>query len=314
LKLATRRLISVIPTLLLITILSFLLLKLIPGDPARTLAGDNATEAQVKVIRHSLGLDKPVIQQYFDYMGNLLHGDLGTSLVNGDSVTHRIGQALPVTASLALFALIFAILIGVPAGVLAALRRGRAADHLVTGASSVLIAIPPFIVASLLVIVFALDRSWLPAGGYVDPSAGIGEWARYLVLPALALSLASAAELARQVRGSLADTMEEDFVRSAHARGLKNRSVIGKHAAKSAAIPVVTVLALQVGRILGGAVIVELIFAMPGFGTLALDSVLSRDVPVVQGIVLVSAIVVIATNLLADLSYGYFNPKIRTSM
>jgi peptide/nickel transport system permease protein len=209
--------------------------------------------------------------------------------------------------------MIFILLIGVPAGVLAALHRGRLVDRLVTLVSSALMAIPPFVFALVLVIVFALDRSWFPAGGYVPPSDGILEWARHLILPAFTLALASSAELARQIRGALADTMEEDFIRSSHARGLSRRSVVGKHAAKSAAIPVVTVLALQIPRLLGGAVVVELIFALPGFGYLALDAVQARDVPVVQGVVLVSGIVIIFTNLLADLSYGYFNPKVRTA-
>jgi peptide/nickel transport system permease protein len=236
---------------------------------------------------------------------------MGRSPINHIPVWDRISAALPVTLSLALISLVLAVALGVVGGTWAALRRGRFVDRAVTAASAVIQAVPPFLVGLALVIFFAVDRSWLPATGYVHFGDDPWEWFRHLLLPAFTLALASAAELARQTRGAMVDTLEQDHIRATRAKGLPERWVIGKHAAKNAAPLVVTVLGLQVGRILGGAVVVELIFVLPGFGALALSAVGARDVVLIQGVVLVSAVFVLVANLAVDVSYGYFNPKTR---
>ena len=300
-----------IPTLLLVLFLSFLLIDLVPGDPARIVAGDDASPAQLEAVRARLGLDQPFVERMGNSLVNVAHGDLGKSLQNQQEVSTLIASSLRVTASLTLVALAFAVLIAVPCGLLAAVNRGGWFDRCVSVVSALFIAIPPFVVGLAFVVVFALQRDWLPAAGYVPLTKDPLDWLRSLVLPGLALALTPAAELARQIRGSLIETLEQDFVRTVRAKGMPRRYLLGKHAAKNAAPPVITVLGLQVGRVLGGAVVVERIFALSGFGTLAFNAVLSRDLPVIQGVVLVSAVVVITSNLIVDCSYGYFNPRLR---
>jgi peptide/nickel transport system permease protein len=311
LKLTASRLLAAVPTLVGVVLVAMLLLELMPGDPARIMAGDNATPEAIEVIRADLDLDRPLWERFGSYLGNVVQGDLGRTPGSGTPIWDRIAEALPVTLSLALVAMVLAILLGVPAGAAAALRRGRLVDRAVTTAASVVQAVPPFVIGLALVIALAVDRAWFPAGGYEPLAAGVGEWLRYLWLPAFALALSSAAELARQTRGALVDTMEEDFIRASRAKGLGERWVIGKHAAKNAATPVVTVAGLQVARILGGAIVVEQIFGMHGFGTLAVNAVLTRDMVLIQGVVLVSAVGVLIANLLVDLTYGYLDPKVR---
>ncbi len=311
LTLVGRRLLAAIPTLAGVILVAMLLLELMPGDPAQIMAGENATPEAVEVIRRDLELDKPVWERFGSYLGDVVRGDLGRSPGSSVPIWDRIADALPVTLSLALVAMVMALTIGVTAGTAAGLRRGRWVDRAVTAAASVMQAVPAFVVGLGLVIAFAVDRAWFPAGGYQPMAEGLGEWLRHLFLPAVALALSSAAELARQTRGALVDTLEQDYIRANRAKGLSERWVLGKHAAKNAATPVVTVAGLQVARILGGAIVVEQIFAMHGFGSLAVNAVLTRDMVLIQGVVLVSAVGVLITNLLVDLSYGYLNPKVR---
>ncbi len=306
------RLVTAVPTAALVLLLTFLLLELVPGDPARVVTGENATPEQVEVARHRLGLDEPFAQRASDFVIDVFRGDLGESLQNQQPVTKRIGATLPVTLSLTAVSVVFSLVIAIPFGALAALFQGRWLDRAVAAVSSALIAIPPFITGLVLVIVFALKNDLFPAGGYVAFRDSPAEWLRSLVLPAFALSLTSAAELARQIRSSMVETLDQSFVRTVRAKGMSPKNVIAKHCAKNAAIPVVTVFGLQIGRILSGAVVIELIFALPGFGTLAYQAVLGRDLPLIQGVVLVSALAVIICNLVVDVSYGYFNPRLRT--
>jgi peptide/nickel transport system permease protein len=313
LRLVARRAITTVPALLGVMLVALLLLELMPGDPAEIMAGENATPEAVEAIRQDLRLDDPLWERFGRYVGGVVQGDLGESPGSHTPVWGRISAALPVTLSLAGMSLLFAVLVAVPAGTWAALRRGRAPDRVVTTAASVVQAVPPFVVGLLLVITFAVNQSWLPAGGFIPLEEDPWEWFRHLILPAGALSLAAAAELARQTRGSLVDTFEQDYIRALRAKGLRERWVVGKHAAKNAATPVVTVLGLQVGRILGGAVVVEFIFGMHGFGALALNAVVTRDIVLIQGVVLVGAIAVLLANLAVDIFYGYLNPKARTS-
>ncbi|HMG44230.1 MAG TPA: ABC transporter permease [Acidimicrobiales bacterium] len=307
-----RRLLAMVPTLLIVSLVVFFLLDLTPGDPARILAGETATPEQVLDTRARLGLDRPLLDRYGDYVGGVFTGDLGDSFFSNRPVLDEIGRAFPITASLALAALGLAVLVAVPAGLLAALRPGGPLDRLVSAVSAFALAVPPFVIGVLFVVFFAVENSLLPAVGYVPFADDPGEWARHLVLPAIALAVAPAAELARQTRGALADALSRDYVRAAQAKGLPRRIVVLKHAAKNAAIPVVTVLGLQIGRVIGGAVVVEQVFALPGFGTLAIQAVKNSDYPMIQGIVLVSGLTVILVNLAVDLSYAYFNPKVRT--
>jgi peptide/nickel transport system permease protein len=311
LKLVSRRALTTVPALLGVMLVALLLLELMPGDPAEIMAGENATPEAVEAIRHDLRLDQPLWERFGRYAWGVVQGDLGRSPGSDIAVWERISTALPVTLSLGGLALSLAVLVAVPAGTWAALRRGRWADRAVAATASVMQAVPPFVIGLALVIAFAVDRSWFPANGFVPFEEDPWEWFRHLVLPASALALSAAAELARQTRGALVDTFEQDYIRAVRAKGLRERWVIGKHAAKNAATPVVTVLGLQVGRILGGAVVVELIFGMHGFGALALNAVVTRDIVLIQGVVLVSAIAVLLANLAVDVLYGYFDPKVR---
>jgi peptide/nickel transport system permease protein len=311
LKLVSRRALTTVPALLGVMLVALLLLELMPGDPAEIMAGENATPEAVEAIRHDLRLDQPLWERFGRYAWGVVQGDLGRSPGSDIAVWERISTALPVTLSLGGLALSLAVLVAVPAGTWAALRRGRWADRAVAATASVMQAVPPFVIGLALVIAFAVDRSWFPANGFVPFEEDPWEWFRHLVLPASALALSAAAELARQTRGALVDTFEQDYIRAVRAKGMRESWVIGKHAAKNAATPVVTVLGLQVGRILGGAVVVELIFGMHGFGALALNAVVTRDIVLIQGVVLVSAIAVLLANLAVDVLYGYLDPKVR---
>lgn len=313
LQLLLRRLAFTIPILVLASFLVFGLLLLVPGDPAITLAGDNATEEQIEVIRDRLGLDDPVFVQYGRWAGDAVQGDLGDSLYSGRSVSKSIGERLPVTMSLAAVSVVIALLIAIPAGIVAATRRGTWVDTSATVGASLGLAMPSFWLGAVLALVFALRLRWLPATGYVPFSESPLDWLRHLILPGLTLGTAAAAETTRQLRSSLSDVLEQDYVRTARAAGLRGRTIVWKHSMKNAAMPVVTVLGFQVAFLLGGSVIVEQLFALPGLGGLAIRAVLDRDIPVIQGVVLFTTALVVGINLLVDLLYGWLNPKVRAS-
>jgi peptide/nickel transport system permease protein len=311
LKLVARRIVSVIPIMLGVSLFAFLLIELMPGDPAAIMAGPEATPEAVARLREGLHLDEPIVERYFGYVGRAAQGDLGVSPVSGIPVRDRIVTALPVTLSLAGVALVMTVLGGVTAGTFAALRRGKIDDKIVIGGTSVLQAVPTFVAGLALVIPLAVDRPWLPAIGYVPIAESPFQWLRHLILPGFTMALLPAAQLARQTRGALVDTLEQDYIRALRAKGLRERRVIAVHAAKNSAPPVVTVLGLQVAGILGGSVTVELIFGLPGVGSLALSGVVTRDVVLMQGIILMSTVAVLAANLLVNISYAYFDPKVR---
>lgn len=306
-----RRLIAGVPLLFLVSLIVFSLVLILPGDPAVTLAGDNATEEQVEEIRQTLGLDQPIVTQYVDWLGGAIQGDLGTSLYSSREVTDTIWTKLPVTLSITFAAMVIAVLIGVPAGIIAALNRNRWPDKAATVGASVGVAMPNFWLGLLLVTVFAVRNPWLPASGFVRFSEDPVEWARHLALPALTLGTAAASEIARQLRSSLSGVLEMDYLRTAEAKGLRSWAVVGKHAFKNAAVPVVTVLGLQFSLLLGGTVVVERVFGIPGLSTEVIDAVLNKDLPVIQGIVLFTALAVVVVNLLVDITYGFLNPKVR---
>lgn len=311
LKFFLLRVLTTLPVLVLVTFVVFGLVLLIPGDPAVTIAGPDATVAQVAAVRTRLGLDRPMVVQYWDWVTGAMSGDLGTSLYTSRPVATSIGDGLPVTIALASTALLISLIIAVPTAILSALHRGTWLDRVATVGSSLGIALPSFWLGLMFVLVFSLTLGWLPATGYVPISEDPGGWLSHILLPALTLGIAAAAESARQLRGSIIGALQQDYVRTARAKGLRARMVIGKHAMKNAGVPLVTVLGLQITAMLGGAVLVEQIFGVPGLGQVAINAVTTRDIPVIQGIVLVAVLVAMISNLLVDLTYGYLNPKVR---
>lgn len=313
LGLLLRRLLVSIPLLVVVSFLIFSLIVLVPGDPAVALAGQNPDPAQIEAVRERLGLNDPYLVQYWNWLSDALQGDLGSSLFTSQTVWTAIVARLPATLSLALLALGLAIVVGVAVGSVAGLRPGTWIDRVATVSASVGVAVPYFWVGMMLVLVLALNNPVLPAVGYVPLTDDPVEWLKHLILPSTALALAPAAVIARQTRASVATVMSEDYVRTARAKGLSPARVVGKHALKNAALPVVTVFGIEANRLIGGTVVIEQLFALPGIGQLAYQSVFSRDFPVVQGVVLVAAVMVLFINILVDVSYGYFNPRIRQS-
>jgi peptide/nickel transport system permease protein len=298
-------------TLFLVVCLAFVLLHLTPGDPAAVAAGPDADPATIAATRTALGLDRPLVIQFWDYLSGLLGGDFGTSFVERRPVLDVISDRLPVTASLVLLSLVVSLLIAVPVGIFTAVRRGTIWDRLGVVVSSLGVALPDFFVGLLLVLVFAIGLGAFPATGYVDIAQSPGQWLYHLILPAITLGIAVAAELTRHIRASLSDVLELDYVRTARSKGLSSSSVIVKHGGRNAALPVVTVFGNQIARLLGGTVIVEQIFNLPGLGQLIVQSVFSRDLPLILGIGVFIALIVLVVNVLVDLSYGWLNPKVR---
>ena len=306
-----RRLLVMIPVLFIVSVMVFSLVLLVPGDPAITLSGENATQEQIDATRERLGLDDPFVAEYGRWIGGAIRGDLGDSLYSSQSVTTLVKERMPVTLSLTAGAVVISLLIGIPAGIISALYRGRWPDRaLGLGAASGL-AMPNYFVAMLLILLFAVWNTWLPATSFVPISESPTEWFRHLILPWVTLGIASAAVITRQLRSSMIGVLGQDYVRTARAKGLRSRAIVGKHAVKNAAIPVVTIIGTQIAYLLGGSVIVERVFGMAGLGSLAVTSVVQRDLPVIQGVVIVVAVIVLVANLFVDLIYGYLNPKVR---
>jgi peptide/nickel transport system permease protein len=292
----------------------FALVLAVPGDPARTIAGGlDASEGRVAEIREELGLDDSLVEQYLRWLGDVVSGDRGTSLFNGRTVAGELAARFPVTLSLALGAIVFAAVVGIPLGLLAGTRPGSLLDRALSVGTSFGIALPDFFLATAMVVLFAVNRNLLPAIGYVDIAESPLEWARHLVMPWIALGVASAASLARQVRGSMIEVLDADYIRTARAKGLGERRVLGRHALKNALTPAMTVLGLQFAYLLGGTFIIESIFALPGIGTYMLAAITSRDLPVIQGVVLLVATIFVFTNLVVDILYGVLNPKVRVT-
>jgi len=311
LRFILQRLLALIPLLLIVSLLVFSLVLLIPGDPAYLLAGEDATPEEVEAIREEMGLNKPVLVRYALWLAAVVQGDLGTSLFSDQPVLDVILERLPVTLSLAISAILIALFISVPAGLIAGTRPGRGLDRAVTLGSSIGLALPNFWLGLMLVLVLAIWNPWFPATGYIPISESLPGWWQHILLPAFTLGLSASAILTRQLRGAMIEVMQLDYVRTARAKGLPYRTVVAKHALKNAAIPMVTILGLQANGLLGGTVIVEQIFGMPGIGQLAVASVFTRDLPMIQGVVIMSVFVAVLVNLVVDVSYGYFNPKVR---
>lgn len=311
LRLVVQRLLALIPLLFIVSVLTFSFTSLLPGDPADLIVGQQGTPQQYAMVRHRLGLDEPIVPRYIHWVENALHGDLGTSFYNSVTVKSAVMQRLPVTLSLTAVAALIAIVVGLAAGIAAALRPRSLTDRIATLGATFGQAIPNFWFGLILAAIFAVGLRWFPATGFTPISVSFWGWLQSVTLPALALGLASSAAIARQVRSSMVGVLQQDYIRAARASGLSWRRVIFKHALKNALVPVVAVLSFQITVLLGGALIVEQVFAINGLGTLAITAVRQQDIPMIQGIVLVMVGIVVAVQLATDLLYGYLNPKAR---
>jgi peptide/nickel transport system permease protein len=308
---SVRRVMTLVATLVLVIIMSFLLQVATPGNPAQIIAGPFGTKEEIAQITKQLGLDRPVIDQFGTYVAHVFSGNLGASALTGQNVTSTIAGALPATASVILVAIVLSLVLSFLGGTAAALRANTWLDRTISTLAAAGLAVPAFVVGLVLVVLFAVEQEWLPASGYVSPASGFWPWLSHLIMPGIALSLASSAELARYVRSSFIDVLDQDYILAANAAGMPRAVILGKRVLKNSAAPIITVFGLQVGRLLSGAVVVEQVFAVPGFGSLAFNSALQRDLPTVQGVILTSAVFVIVINFATDMLYPVFNPKLR---
>jgi peptide/nickel transport system permease protein len=307
-----RRLALTIPTLLAMSIFVFLLIRLVPGDPVRTMLGFRATPDNIATVRSQLRLDDPLPTQYFTWVTNLFRGDLGQDYVSGVPVGTLISQRLPVTAELTLLAMFFGVAVGVPLGVLAA-RGGRVARRFSDGFVVAGVALPDFWLGTLLVLLFAANLGWLPPSGWSPLSDGLGQNLRYILLPALALGIGEAAYITRTTRSAMTQVLGEPFVQFLRAKGLRDRDIVFRHALRNASMPIVTVVGIQFGVLLGGAIVIETIFGLPGLGRMVVTAINQRNYTVVQGGVLVIATMFIFVTLITDLLYGWLDPRVEES-
>ena len=306
-----QRLLFILPVALLVSFMTFMVIHLVPGDPARVLLGEDATPQTVAALEQQLGLDKPLPTQFALWLWQAVHGNLGQSIQLQQPVLDAILQRLPVTAELGICALLYSLVLAVPLGIYSATHRNTWVDWLVNVSSLLTTAIPSFVLGLILIFFFAVDLRLFPPGGYVPFGDDMTENIRDLILPMIALGTGSVAVNMRQIRASMIEALNQDYVRTARAKGLAERRVAYVHALRNAVIPVLTIVGLQVGTILTGAFVVETIFLWPGIGQLAVQSILAKDYPVVQGVVLLSALSYMVANLLVDISYAFLDPRIR---
>ncbi len=308
-----RRLLALVPVLFGISLVTFFLIRLVPGDVVAVMLGTDADPQKVAEIRRLFGLDQPLHVQYLDWMGKLLRGDLGVSLRTRQPVTWEISQRLPVTLELALLSSLLTVALAIPIGILTAVKQYSKADYLATVLTILGVSIPGFWLGTMLSLVFALNLRWLPPIGYTPFFDNPLENLRNMILPTLSLSAALIAVVMRQTRSSMLEVIGQDYVRTARAKGLSEQIVTYRHALKNALIPVITVLGIQTGRLLGGAVVIEQVFALPGMGRLVVDSIAQRDYPLVQGVVMVIATVFVLSNFAVDLLYTVVDPRIKAT-
>jgi peptide/nickel transport system permease protein len=307
------RLLATLPLLAALSVLVFLMLHMIPGSAAVVILGDAASPENVAALEAELGLNDPLWLQYGRWIGRVVQGDLGHSIINGRSVSESILARLPVTLSLAAGGLSVGIVIGLLTGIVAGVRPGSLLDRLSVGIASLGLALPVFWLAMLLAAWFAIALGWFPAVGYTPLREDPAGWLHRLVLPSVALGLPASAMIARQMRSSLRSVMQAPYIRAARATGVAGWQLIARHALRNALIPVMTIIGFELTRLIGGAFLVEQVFALPGIGSLVITAVLERDLPLVQGVVLCIACLVVLINLLVDLSYGWLNPRVRTT-
>jgi len=308
---ALRRIVATIPVMAVVALFVFSLLYLSPGDPAAVIAGDQATPADVERIRQSLGLDRPYLVRFGEWAWHIMRGDLGTSIFTNLPVSTMIAQRIEPTLSLMIITLILAVSIAVPMGVTAAWKHGTIIDRAVMGFAVLGFSVPVFVVGYVLAYVFALELDWLPVQGYTPFSRGVWPWFQNLILPAVALGGVYIALIARITRATMLEVLQQDYIRTARAKGVGQRGILFLHALKNAAVPIVTVIGIGVALLIGGAVVTESVFAIPGLGRLTVDAILRRDYPVIQGVILLFSFMYVLVNLLIDLLYTLFDPRIR---
>ena len=311
--LLSRRLLGLVVTLLVVSMVIFLIMSVLPGDPAAIMLGTSARPDTLAALRLEMGLDRPAVLRYLSWFGGALTGDLGTSMTYGVPVLGLIGDRLAVTLPLALMAVLISLVIAIPLGVAAAARRGGSLDAAAAAFAQGCIAVPNFWIGLLLILLFAVEFGWLPANGFPGWSAGLGRALLALLMPAISLALPQAGILTRVTRAAVLDVLDEDFVRTARAKGLTRRAALWRHVVPNAMLPVMTILGLQFTFLVAGSVLVETVFGLPGLGRLAYQAFTQRDLIVVQDVVLLFAALVLVVNFLVDLSYLYFDPRLRIS-
>ena len=306
-----RRLIAIVPVLTIVAVLIFMMLRLTPGDPAAVIAGDNATSDQIADIREKLGLNQPIWQQFGIWIAHILQGDFGESFFFKKTVAELIAQRIEPTLALGICTIAFAIVVAVPIGVMAAYKQGSLFDRCVMGFAVIGFSVPGFVIGYCLIYVFAIELGWLPVQGYIR--IGVNFWAflERMVLPSITLSVGFIALISRITRASVLEVLNEDYIRTARAKGLSNRVVLMRHALRNAAVPIMTVVGIGIAIVLGGAVVTESVFGLPGLGRLTVEAVLSRDFPTIQTVILMFSVVYVLVNLLIDISYTFFDPRIR---
>ncbi len=315
LRFLMQRLLALIPVLFTVAVIVFLILRLTPGDPAAVIAGNNATNEDIDRIREQLGLTRPLLSQFMIWLGQVLQGDLGYSFYLNKPVTELIAQRIEPTLSLAVGTMVLTLLVAVPLGTLAAWRMGGWLDRMLSGFAVAGFSVPVFVVGYVLIYVFAIELQWLPVQGYRrlfgESSQGVGAWAAQLVLPWLTLATIYVALIARVTRASVSEALTEDYIRTARAKGITEQMVLLRHALTNAAVPIVTVVGIGIALLIGGVVVTETVYSIPGLGSLTVDAVLNRDFPVIQGVVLFFSLLYVLINLLVDLSYLWLDPRIR---
>jgi|WetSurMetagenome_2_1015567.scaffolds.fasta_scaffold44429_2 peptide/nickel transport system permease protein len=311
-----RRLIQAVFTLFLVTLIVFLAMHILPGDPIYMLLSSDEvniiTQEQLQTLRHEHGLDRPIIVQYFSWMGGILHGDFGASIFfSGRSPLTLIASGLPITFNLSIVSFIISLIIGIPAGIICAIRRGTWADTIVTVLANIGITVPIFWLGTMLIFIFSLQLSWLPVQGYTSPFDDLVKNIRQIIMPVFCLAIFPISSITRQTRSSMLEIMNQDYIRTARSKGLRELLIVSRHALKNALIPVVTLSGMGLSYIIGGSVLIETVFNIQGVGRLLINAVFSHDYPVVQGFIFFISIIVLLVNLLVDISYGWFDPRIR---
>ena len=306
-----RRLFATLVVMTVVAFVVFSLLYLTPGDPAAVIAGDAATTDDIKRIRESLGLDEPFLVRFGGWVGGLLRGDLGTSIFTNLPVTRLIGQRVEPTVALTFCTLLVAVAVAVPLGVIAAARVGTWIDRFVMAFSVLGFSVPVFVLAYILILTFSIELDWLPVQGYNHLSEGFWEWLRHLILPSIALGTVYIALIARITLATMLDVLSQDYVRTAQAKGLTPSAVLVGHALKNAAVPIMTIIGIGIALLISGAIVTETVFAIPGIGRLTVDAILRRDYPIIQGVILIFSAAYVLINLAVDLSYMFFDPRIR---
>lgn len=306
-----KRILSLIPVLFVVSIIVFLIIHVTPGDPATTMLGEEASSEQIEELREQLGLNQPLYQQYLNWVGGVFKGDLGNSYFMKDPVTLAIFEHLGPTISLTIIAQLIALMIAIPVGIFAAKRRGTASDQTVMGFSLLAMSVPNFLLSLLLMLLIGVVLQWLPVAGYAPLESGLWSHLQYLIMPGIALGAIQAALIARITRSSMLEVLNHNFIKSARAKGVKEKNIIYKHAFKNAFLPILTVIGQTFGGLIAGAVVAETIFNIPGIGQLTINSIERRDYPMIQGVIFFVAMAYVFINLVVDLLYGIVDPRVR---